>query len=130
MEQGFSLTEVLVSLLLMTTTSLALLKQQWQVSQLFNQIHTRASALSQLDNVSERLHGGFDPVPPVMPFKLHYNRTALPQHPFKSGAHLARPDSIEEQLILNLQIAWTRPLPLSRGCCLLKRQLVVDLNHE
>lgn len=35
--RGFSLTEVLISLLLMTTVSLLLLKHQWQISQLFNQ---------------------------------------------------------------------------------------------
>ena len=69
MDQGFSLTEVLVSLLLMTTTSLALFKQQWHVSQLFNQIHNRTGALSQLDNAAERLHVGFDVVTTVTPFK-------------------------------------------------------------
>lgn len=52
--QGFSLTEVLVSLVLITSTSLALLKQQWQVSQLFTQTDIRASTLSQSDNAVER----------------------------------------------------------------------------
>ena len=54
MAEGFSLTEVLVSLLLMTTTSLALFKQQWQVSQLFNQISIKANAFSEFDNKTER----------------------------------------------------------------------------
>lgn len=54
---GFSLTEVLVSLLLLTTILLGLLKQQWHISQLFNQTHTRISALSQQDNTSERSIG-------------------------------------------------------------------------
>jgi prepilin-type N-terminal cleavage/methylation domain-containing protein len=36
---GFTLTEVLIALLLMTTTSLALVNQQWQMTQLFNQSH-------------------------------------------------------------------------------------------
>ncbi len=53
MTQGFSLTEVLVSLLLITSTSLALLKQILHVHQLFNQTHTRAVALLQLDNTFE-----------------------------------------------------------------------------
>ena len=53
--QGFSLTEVLVSLLLITSTSLALLKQQWHVSQLFNHMNIRACALLEEDNVAERL---------------------------------------------------------------------------
>ncbi len=52
--RGFSLTEVLVSLMLVSTTSLALLTQQWQVSQLFNQAHIRMNTLAQLDNASER----------------------------------------------------------------------------
>lgn len=52
--QGFSLTEVLVSLVLITSTSLALLKQQWQVSQLFTQTDIRANRLSQSDNAVER----------------------------------------------------------------------------
>ena len=51
---GFSLTEVLVSLLLVTTTSLALLTQQWHVSQLFNQAHVRMKALLQSDNIAEQ----------------------------------------------------------------------------
>jgi len=54
--QGFSLTEVLVSLVLITGTSLALLKQQCQVSQLFIQMNIRANALSHADNTSERVH--------------------------------------------------------------------------
>lgn len=50
---GFSLTEVLVSLLLVTSTSLALLTQQWHVSQLFNQAHVRMQALLEQDNAAE-----------------------------------------------------------------------------
>ena len=53
--QGFSLVEVLLSLSLMTGTSLGLLKQQWQVTQLFNQIEGRNNTLLQLDNAVERL---------------------------------------------------------------------------
>lgn len=53
--QGFSLTEVLVSLLLITSTSLALLKQQCHVSQLFTQMNIRAGALLEEDNAAERL---------------------------------------------------------------------------
>ena len=56
MKQGFSLTDVLVSLLLLTSTSLALLKQQWQVSQFFNQLQTRVTALTQSDNDQEWLY--------------------------------------------------------------------------
>ncbi len=58
MEYGFSLTEVLVSLLLMTATSLALLKQQWLSIQLFNQIHLQTQALTQLDSATEQMMAG------------------------------------------------------------------------
>ena len=55
MNQGFSLTDVLVSLLLVTSTSLALLKQQWHVSQFVNQLQTRTNLIVKLDNESERI---------------------------------------------------------------------------
>lgn len=51
---GFSLAEVLVSLLLLTTTTLALVTQQWHVSQLFNQTHDRMNGLLQADNIAEQ----------------------------------------------------------------------------
>ncbi|MDP3705801.1 MAG: prepilin-type N-terminal cleavage/methylation domain-containing protein [Legionellaceae bacterium] len=63
--RGFSLTEVLVSLLLITSISLALLKQQWQVSQLMQHVLKRFEMLAQSDNEREssftlRKHqGGF-----------------------------------------------------------------------
>ncbi len=50
---GFSLTEVLVALLLVTTTILALLTQQWRVAQLFNQVHVRMNVLLKSDNAFE-----------------------------------------------------------------------------
>ena len=50
---GFSLAEVLVSLFLISSTSLALLTQQWHVSQLFNQAHTRMEIQAKADNASE-----------------------------------------------------------------------------
>ncbi len=56
--QGFSLTEVLVSLLLITGTSLTLINQQGQVSHLLNQMNLSAHALSQLDNMTECLYAG------------------------------------------------------------------------
>lgn len=57
-QQGFSLIEVLVSLVLMTTTALALLQQQWHSQQLFNQVSLQAGALLILDNAVElRLSG-------------------------------------------------------------------------
>lgn len=53
---GFSLTEVLVALLLVTTTVLALFTQQWRVVQLFNQAHVRMDALLKSDNASEQAY--------------------------------------------------------------------------
>jgi prepilin-type N-terminal cleavage/methylation domain-containing protein len=52
--RGFSLIEVLVSLLLLTRTSIALLKQQWQISQDFNQISQSFSKLIENENTKER----------------------------------------------------------------------------
>ncbi len=53
--QGFSLTEVLVSLFLISGAALALLHQQWQQAQLVNQMLLYSSAMVQIDNQSERL---------------------------------------------------------------------------
>jgi len=53
--QGFSLTEVVVSLFLMMSMSYALLKQQWQIRQLFTQSSGQAAVLQVLENASERI---------------------------------------------------------------------------
>ncbi len=50
---GFSLTEVLVSLVLLTLTSLALLTHEWHVSQLYNQVLSRMDASRALDRACE-----------------------------------------------------------------------------
>ncbi|WP_347251651.1 prepilin-type N-terminal cleavage/methylation domain-containing protein [Legionella sp.] len=49
-QKGFSLVEVLVSLLLITSTSALLLRQQCQLSQLFNQLLISTQDLIQRDN--------------------------------------------------------------------------------
>jgi prepilin-type N-terminal cleavage/methylation domain-containing protein len=125
MDQGFTLTEVLVSLLLMTSTSLALLKQQWQVSQLFNQIHTRASALAALDNAAERLHIGFEHLTVDGPFKLRYSRAAVTPLILNSGH---KNDDHAQQRI-DMRIMWTS-LSSSLSSSVMARQLVVDLNDD
>lgn len=51
--QGFSLIEVVVSLLLMSVVSLLLLKQQWRSHQLLHQIQARVVGLIQADNAYE-----------------------------------------------------------------------------
>ena len=53
--KGLSLTEVLVSLFLVTSTSLSIIQHQWHVSQFSNQIHRRNTGLSQLNNAFEFL---------------------------------------------------------------------------
>ncbi len=61
--RGFTLTEVLVSLLLFTSISLALLKQQWQILQLLNQLSQNITHLITTDNHREHkfLTIGFEP---------------------------------------------------------------------
>lgn len=52
--KGFSLTEVLVALILTTTTILLLLTHQGQAKQSFNRTYLYAKALFELDNLKER----------------------------------------------------------------------------
>ncbi len=72
--QGFSLTEALVSLLLITTISLNLLQQQWRNHQLLNDLNLRASALNDLNNLSERKMAGATDLTPIQPFHLDVNQ--------------------------------------------------------
>jgi len=51
---GFSLLEVLVAFLLMTSTSLLLVKQQWYIQKLFLQLSTQFDELIKLDNLFEQ----------------------------------------------------------------------------
>lgn len=128
MDQGFSLTEVLVSLLLITTTSLALLKQQWQISQLFNQIATRANALSQLDNAVERLHVGIERVSTAAPFKLRYRQSAQIFEELTPNS--SSQNNSQNPHVIHVDITWGPLLPLSQGSGVLTRQLVVDSSDE
>ena len=52
---GLSLTEVLVSLFIVTSASLALLQQQWHVSQYITQVNHRHDTHSQWENRAEQL---------------------------------------------------------------------------
>ncbi len=89
MSQGFTLTDVLVSLLLLTSTSLAVLKNEWQVSQLFNEMHLRSHALTYLDNSSERLFWGKNTVKTDAPFRHHLSQAI-----------------VDKETRLHLQISW------------------------
>lgn len=52
--QGFSLTEVLIALLLLSTTSIALLKQEWHITQFFQQARNEVEGLLSENNALER----------------------------------------------------------------------------
>jgi prepilin-type N-terminal cleavage/methylation domain-containing protein len=56
---GFSLIEVLVSLFLVASISLLLLKQQWHSRQLLQQVINRYATITQTDNELERKQHGF-----------------------------------------------------------------------
>ena len=103
---GFSLIEVLVSLLLVTSTSLALLKQQWQTSQFFNQAHLRMQALNLLDNMSEQIAAGQVLINADERFQLH--KAYMNHH-------------------MMLQVTWrSHALQVNtNNCCVLKRELTV-----
>ena len=75
MQHGFTLTEVLVSLILITGTSLALMNQQWLTSQTVNRIDLRMQALIYLDNSTEQLLADFLPQNNDERFQLHLTRT-------------------------------------------------------
>ncbi len=49
------MTEVLVSLILMTSVSLLLLNQKWHISQLFNQTQVHMGLHIQAENLHERI---------------------------------------------------------------------------
>ena len=51
--EGLSLTEVLVSLLLVTSAALALIQQQCHVNQWTHELNHRHEDMLQLDNVAE-----------------------------------------------------------------------------
>ncbi|KTD35804.1 hypothetical protein Lnau_0788 [Legionella nautarum] len=53
-QKGFSLLEVLVALLLITSSSIVLLQQQWQLSQFLNQLIMNSQAQVQSDNHYEK----------------------------------------------------------------------------
>ncbi|KTD72943.1 prepilin-type N-terminal cleavage/methylation domain-containing protein [Legionella tucsonensis] len=64
-QKGFSLTEVLVSLLLVTTLALTLLQQQWQSKQLLNQLIFRTHGSQFLDQIEESLVAKVSKLPPT-----------------------------------------------------------------
>lgn len=71
-QKGFSLIEVLVSLMLVTTLALALLEQQWQTKILLNQLVIRAEASNILDQIDETLLSNVNETPTI-PLPYHFN---------------------------------------------------------
>lgn len=53
-QQGFSLTEVLISLLIVSCTGMLFLKQHWTIERLYQQMSLRQRALFLLDDLSEK----------------------------------------------------------------------------
>ena len=101
---GFSLTEVMVSLLLMTSTSLVLLKQQWQISQLANQAQLRTQASNQLDNICERLLAGQAAITDDK--RLHVNTHKIANK-------------------IMVSVAWKKLSMQPQACCLLRREITL-----
>ncbi|MCE0724201.1 MULTISPECIES: prepilin-type N-terminal cleavage/methylation domain-containing protein [Legionella] len=64
-QKGFSLIEVLVSLSLITTLTLALLQQQGQSNQLLNQLIFRVQGSQFLDQIEETLVAKASKLPPT-----------------------------------------------------------------
>lgn len=80
-QKGFTLMEVLVSLMLMTTLVLAVLQHQWNTRQLINQILLQAGASSFLDQVEELLYISKDSIP-VVPTPYRFKLKQTPSHYF------------------------------------------------
>lgn len=66
-QQGFSLVEVLASLLLVTLVALFLLQQQWQSKQLLRQIIWREQSTWFLDAIDEALFAQLQQLPVLPP---------------------------------------------------------------
>ncbi|CAM3074140.1 Tfp pilus assembly protein PilV [Legionella steigerwaltii] len=78
-QKGFSLTEVLVSLLLVTTMALTLFQQQGQSKQLLSQLIFRMQASQFLDQVEESLVAQV-PKLPTTPTPYHLEIQHKNQH--------------------------------------------------
>ncbi|WED42044.1 hypothetical protein [Legionella cardiaca] len=102
---GFSVMELLVTLLLVTSISLTVLQQQLQIKQLLHRALQRSLAATLLDNNSERALGR-------QPLLLTHDPFQFKQTPIAKGSFL--------------EISWGFELPDS-SCCKLQREIMV---HE
>lgn len=99
-KRGFSLVEVLVSLLLLSTVALGVLQQQWQMNRLMNHALLYSTALNHLNNGSERVYAKQSLNPISKPFKLK---------------------SLPQGQSVSIEIVWESANP---SCCRLQRQLL------
>lgn len=97
---GFSLAEVLVSLFLISTLILALLRQQLELAHWSNQLKLQYQGLIFLDNQSERVLRHLSPNNPPFPFRLQQKQS-------------------HETVMLDLY--WTSSLNHPMPCCHLLR---------
>lgn len=100
---GFSLIEVLVSLMLVTTLGLSLLTQQGQLRQLLTQTAMRAKASQFLDQVDESLYLGGEKLPTAPPpyhfvLKKEQQSIILSLNWFKESGFLIRKHVIVKTL--------------------------------
>lgn len=73
-QKGFSLIEVLASLLLVTTLSLSLVQQQWQSKQVLTQLLLREQGSQVLDQIDEALLARANDLP-ALPEQYHLHTT-------------------------------------------------------
>ena len=69
-QYGFSLTDILVALILLSSVSLILFKQYWVVLQYMQQLRLRNLAIIELDNITESWLAGERVDDIRKPFKL------------------------------------------------------------
>ena len=76
-QKGFSLTEVLVSLMLVSTVALALLEQQWQTRHLLHKLVLRIGASQFLDHIDESLWVHLNKLPTApIPYQFSMEESA------------------------------------------------------
>lgn len=96
--KGFSLIEVLMSLMLVSTVALALMQQQWKNKELLNQIIMYSKASHYLDQVNEELALHTDRLPTIpFPYLLSIQNTRLGRR-LKLDWHQGT-QSIQRQLV-------------------------------
>lgn len=71
-QNGFSFSEVLIALLLLCSSIVAILQQEWHLAQFMRQLQWRNAALLQLDNISEQwlAHGHWPPIEQPFQYKV------------------------------------------------------------